>query len=205
MRNFLKIGVLGLQGAVSEHVSMFEKAFARQKLSGQAVVVRSLEDLKQCDALAIPGGESTTISRLLVRDSMFDFLSSHAQANNLPILGTCAGMVLLAKQGDKQVEKTKTRLLEVMDFKVDRNFFGGQCESFEVPLKLSFLSYSFPGIFIRSPVAENVRGGAKTVCRHNGAVVGVEQGPHLAVSFHPELSNDSRIHEYFIKKVLESK
>jgi len=200
----LKIGVLGLQGAVSEHVRSFESAFEKNKIAGSAFSVRSLSQLEQCDAVAIPGGESTTISRLLIHDNMFDFLSEQARCNNLPILGTCAGMILLAKQGDKQVEKTKTRLLGVMDFRVDRNFFGGQRESFELPLKLSFLQSNFPGVFIRSPVAENVWGGARVVCRCNNSIVGVEQGPHLALSFHPELSGDLRIHEYFIKNVLES-
>ncbi len=201
----LKIGVLGVQGAVSEHLAMLQTAFQMCDLQGEAFAVRTTPQLKSCDGLVIPGGESTTISRLLEKNDWFGYVSLESRELELPILGTCAGMVLLASEGDKQVERTGQKLLGAMDFRVDRNFFGGQQESFQAPLRVSFLSSSFPGVFIRAPVAERVWGAAKAVCRYDGAIVGVQQGPHLALSFHPELSCDSRIHEYFIKKVLDHK
>ena len=125
----MRVGVVGVQGDVSEHVDAVRRAMEEEGLSGDAVTVRRPLDLAKVDALTIPGGESTTISKLLVKFELFDGILRRAE-EGMPILGTCAGCILLAKEGDDQVSKTDTRLLGLMDMAVDRNAFGRQRESF---------------------------------------------------------------------------
>ena len=118
----------------------------------------------------------------------------------MPVWGTCAGLVLMAKKGDAQVKKTGQKLLELMDFEVERNAFGRQRESFEAELDVGGIK-KFPAVFIRGPAIANVWGECKVLARFGGKIVAAEQGNFLATAFHPELSEDARVHEYFLNKL----
>ena len=132
----IRIGVLGLQGAFSEHVDALQAAFAKAGIEGRAATIRRKEELEALDGLVMPGGESTTISKLLRTFELHDLLVRRAKEEDFPILGTCAGMILLSRQGDGQVDRTDTRLLGLMDMAVNRNAFGLQRESFEASLDI---------------------------------------------------------------------
>ena len=126
----MKIGIISLQGAVPEHINMISQALDNLGLSGEAVAVRHPKELSESSALILPGGESTTISKLIKRFDLHDPLIKAAE-EGVPIMGTCAGCILMAKEGDEEVAKTKTELLKIMDMRVDRNAFGRQRESFK--------------------------------------------------------------------------
>ena len=193
----MRIGVIGVQGDVAEHEAAMASALAAMGHQGQVVVVRRPGDLDGLGALAIPGGESTTISRMMNARGLFD-RARDAIADGLPVMGTCAGCVLLASQGDRQVERTGTRLMEVMDMAVDRNAFGGQRESFEAVLNVEGFDSPYPCVFIRAPAISRTWGACRTLASFNGAVVMAAQDNMLAMSFHPELTGDTRVHEMFI-------
>ncbi|MGE5379303.1 MAG: pyridoxal 5'-phosphate synthase glutaminase subunit PdxT [Candidatus Saccharibacteria bacterium] len=196
----MKAGVVAVQGAAPEHVRALSKAISNMGISGSVVTVRRPEELQEVSCVVIPGGESTTISKLLRRFDLQGPLIRRGQ-EGMPIMGTCAGCVLLAKEGDEEVEKTGTQLLGLMDMAVDRNAFGRQRESFEAPLDIKGLEGRFPGVFIRGPVIRRVWGGCEVLCRHDDKIVMVRQGNIVALSFHPELSGDTRIHEMFLAMV----
>jgi len=189
----LRVGVIGVQGAVSEHLDMLKQCDAN------SLWVRKTKDLENISALIIPGGESTTISRLMIESDLFDVVKTLGE-QGMPIYGTCAGLVLLAKQGDGLVKKTEQRLLELMDMKIQRNAFGNQKESFETEISLDDIG-KYPGIFIRAPAIEKVWGDCKVLAKYNDKIVAARQGNLLATSFHPELTNDKRIHEFFIEMI----
>lgn len=197
----MRIGVTALQGAVSEHISAFESAFSAMGVAGTAVPVRSVADLKGVRALAIPGGESTTISKLLVKNGLYDEVIGKAE-EGMPILGTCAGCILLAKEGDFQVDSTETKLLGLMDMSVSRNAFGRQRESFEARLKIDGLEGGdFHAVFIRAPAIEDTWGKCAPLAKLEGLTVAARQDNLIGLAFHPELSGDTRIHELFITMV----
>ncbi len=187
----MDISVIGVQGAVSEHIEATRKAMQNLCLKGKVVWARSRGDVEKSGAAIIPGGESTTISRLIERNGFLPALEK------MPIFGTCAGMVLLASEGDSQVEQTGQVLLKRMDFQVDRNAFGRQRESFQAGIQI--FGKPFEAVFIRAPAARAVFGKAKAVATFGGRIVAVEQGNCLALSFHPELTGDTRLHEHFLK------
>jgi 5'-phosphate synthase pdxT subunit len=193
----MKIGVVSVQGAFPEHISSSLQALRRSRIEGQAVAVRRLQDLEGVDAIIIPGGESTAIAKLLWRFGLHQRLVEMAGAG-IPIMGTCAGLVLLAKEGDEQVQRTDTRLLGLMDMAVDRNAFGRQRESFEAELDIEGLDGPFPAVFIRAPLITRTWGDCQVLARYEGRIVMARQGNLLALSFHPELSCDTRIHEMLI-------
>ena len=193
----MKVGVISVQGAFPEHLAATRQAMLSLGLRGRAVAVRRKSDLDGSDAIIIPGGESTAISRLLVRFGLHERIVDMAKAGT-PIMGTCAGLVLLAKEGDEEVERTGTALLGLMDMAVNRNAFGRQRESFESPLDIKGLDSPFPGVFIRAPVIRKVWGECEEMCRYNGGVVMARQGKIIALSFHPELSHDLRIHQMLL-------
>jgi 5'-phosphate synthase pdxT subunit len=200
----IKVGVVAVQGAVSEHLEAFGRAFHDSGRKGQAVPVRRLKDLDGVQALAIPGGESTTISKLLQKFGLFDEIVRRAE-NGMPVLGTCAGLVLLAKEGDEEVRKTGTRLLGLMDMAVDRNAFGRQKESFEAELAIDIagpdFKRPFPAVFIRAPAITTVWGRCKALAKVENVVVLAEQGSLMAAAFHPELTPDTRIHWRLLEKL----
>ncbi|MCK4367035.1 MAG: pyridoxal 5'-phosphate synthase glutaminase subunit PdxT [Thermoplasmata archaeon] len=193
----MKIGVLSVQGAVSEHVEMTDGALRDLGRSGSAVVVRRVDQIEGIDSLIIPGGESTTISRLIDRQGLRDSIIKRGQ-EGMPIMGTCAGCVLMARAGDDDVERTDTKLLSLMDMKVVRNAFGGQRESFEAELDTVLFEEPFHGVFIRAPAMTEVWEDCAALARLDEHVVMAGQADFLAVAFHPELSGDSRIHRYFL-------
>jgi len=196
----MRVGVVGVQGDVSEHVDAVRRAMEEEGLSGDAVTVRRPLDLAKVDALTIPGGESTTISKLLVKFELFDGILRRAE-EGMPILGTCAGCILLAKEGDDQVSKTDTRLLGLMDMAVDRNAFGRQRESFEGEVDVTILDKPFRGVFIRAPEILRTWGRCSAIGTLQGRIVLAQQGRLVAAAFHPELSGDLRIYKWFLRLV----
>jgi 5'-phosphate synthase pdxT subunit len=196
-----KIGVIAIQGNVSEHVTALEKTLAERGERGEVVTIKHRGIVESCDALAIPGGESTTIGRLMQRERMFEEIKTAVAENDIPILGTCAGLVLLAKEGVEDSVKTGQPLLGLMDTTVKRNAFGRQRESFEVSLPMSIFDEPFPAVFIRAPDITHAAENVEVLATFDGHIVAAQQGKLLALSFHPELTKDRRIHHYFIDLV----
>ena len=195
----MKIGVIGLQGAVSEHIEAVKRAMPKIGIRGEAIWVDEPEHLEGVDGIIIPGGESTTIGKLMQFTDTFDRVKKLAEAG-LPILGTCAGLVVLAKRGDEQVTKTGQPLLGLINVAVVRNAFGRQRESFEADIHIPILGKEpFRGVFIRAPAVKEVWDDAKVISEFMGKIVGVKQHNMVAVAFHPELTYDTRLHEYFLK------
>jgi len=195
-----RAGVVGLQGDVSEHIEALGRAFADMGVKGEAIWVRRPADLERVDALAIPGGESTTISKLLVRFGLFDRVR-HRAAEGMPVLGTCAGMIVMCKHGDDEVERTSTRLLGLLDAEVDRNAFGRQRESFEADLSVEGIGGPpLHAVFIRAPAIVRTWGACRPLASLEGHVVMARQGDLLAASFHPELTPDTRVHRMLLER-----
>ena len=189
----MKIGVLALQGAFIEHEQVLKR------LCADAIEVRLPKDLAGLDGLIIPGGESTTIGKLAVQYGLIDPMREMAQAGKA-VWGTCAGMIFMSKDVGRDQP-----LLKLMDVKVQRNAFGRQVDSFEADLNVKGIDKTFHAIFIRAPLIESVGAGVEvlaTVDRdHAPAIVAARQGNLLATSFHPELSNDDRFHQLFLKMI----
>ncbi len=196
----MRAGVVSVQGAFPEHIDTFNRAMKALGIDGKTVSVRRKRDLEGVDCLALPGGESTTISKLLRRFDLFDDLMEMGESG-VPVMGTCAGCVLLSKEGDEQVIRTGTELLGLMDISVRRNAFGRQRESFEAMLDVKGLESPFPSVFIRAPVIERVWGDCQPYCVYDDRIVMARQGNLLALSFHPELCADTRIHEMLIRMI----
>jgi 5'-phosphate synthase pdxT subunit len=188
----MKIGVLALQGAFVEHSHVIER------LGAEAVAVRLPSQLLGLEGLIIPGGESTTMSRLMAEYHLIQPLKELAKGG-LPILGTCAGMILMAKS----VPDFTLQTLGLMDITVRRNAFGSQVDSFEADLEMPVLGRpSFHAVFIRAPIIEAADSTVEVLARlPDGAAVAARQGKLLAVAFHPELTTDVRLHQYFLDMV----
>src|SRR5207244_6381684 len=197
----MRIGVVGVQGDVSEHVDAVVRAMKEYGKQGEAIAVRRPEDLARVDGLTIPGGESTTISKLLVKLGLFDEIVRRGTEDAMPIMGTCAGCILLSKDAGIQADKTKTKLLGLMDMAVDRNAFGRQRESFEADLVVDGLDAPFHCVFIRAPAILRTWGACTPLARHQDRIVLARQSPLIASAFHPELSGDLRIHRWFLDLV----
>lgn len=189
----LKIGILNLQGAVSEHLDITNQAIHNLNIDGEAINIRYSEELEDCNGVIISGGESTVIGKLIFRRGIDKVIKE----NNIPVFGTCAGMVLLAKKID-----FKQPLLGLMDIEVERNAFGSQKNSFET--NISFLGEEFPGVFIRAPALKNYdkSKNMEVLASLNNKIIAIKQDHNIAMSFHPELTNNTFIHEYFLKEVL---
>jgi 5'-phosphate synthase pdxT subunit len=185
----MKIGVLGLQGSFIEHIAMLSR------LGIETVDVRLPESLDAISGLIIPGGESTTISKLLRDFKLTEKIKKLGKAG-LPILGTCAGLIMLANR----VTGNSVEPLGLMDITVNRNAFGRQVDSFEADIPVTVLGEKpFPCVFIRAPVVEYVGEGVEVLARlQNGRIVAAKQGKLLALAFHPELTADTRFHQYFL-------
>ena len=193
----MKIGVLAAQGAFVEHIATL------QRLDIDTVPIRLPLQLASLDGLIIPGGESTSISRLMWGYDLMDEIRKLAE-NGLPVMGTCAGMILLAKE---ILDSDGVKSIGVMDITVRRNAFGRQNESFETDLSIPALGEkAFPGIFIRAPLIEQVKNGVETLATlADGTIVAARQKKMLALSFHPELTEDLRFHRYFLDIVTGDK
>lgn len=189
----MKIGVIALQGNVEEHVEALSRVFR-----GEIVKIKHKGTVPSCDAIIIPGGESTTLCRLAWSEGIAQEIIERAR-QGMPIMGTCAGLILLASRGDDDVKKTRQKLLGLMDTTVDRNAFGRQRESFEAPLDVSCISGGpFNAVFIRAPAIVSAGKGVEALATLDGRIVAARQGNMLALAFHPELTDDARIHEYFM-------
>jgi 5'-phosphate synthase pdxT subunit len=191
----MKIGVLALQGDFAEHIKMLKQ------LNVETAEVRLPEHLKGLDGLIIPGGESTTIGKLAVAYQLMEPLREFGQRH--AIWGTCAGAIFLSKDVSREQP-----LLEMMDIKVRRNAFGRQIDSFETDLNIPELKQAtgtkedYHAVFIRAPIIESVGGDVKVLAKvDDGRIVAAQQGHLLATSFHPELTDDMRFHEYFLSLV----
>jgi 5'-phosphate synthase pdxT subunit len=186
----MKVGVLGLQGDVREHVRALEGVGAT------AVVVRHAHEVDDVDGLVLPGGESTTIGKLLDRFELLAPIAARARAG-MPLYGTCAGMILMAAE-TVGAEEAAHRL-GVLDCTVRRNAYGRQVDSFEADLEVSGLAGGpFRAVFIRAPVVERTGAAIEVLARCEGVPVLLRQGSLLASSFHPEMTGDARIHELFV-------
>jgi 5'-phosphate synthase pdxT subunit len=197
-----RIGVIAIQGDVEEHVIALEKTLAERGAQGEVIKIKHRGMVGSCDALVIPGGESTTIGRLMQRENILAEIKTAVEECELPILGTCAGMVLLAKEGDEEVAKTGQPLLGLMDVKVKRNAFGRQRESFEVLLKMSIFEEPFPAVFIRAPALTKASDDVEVLATFDKLIVAAKQRNMIALAFHPELTEDRRIHHYFLETFL---
>jgi 5'-phosphate synthase pdxT subunit len=184
----MRVGVLALQGAFREHAEML------RRLGHEAVEVRLPEHLDGLEALILPGGESTTIGKLMETFRLREPLRAFATSGR-PVWGTCAGMILLARDVGRQQP-----LLDLMDVRVRRNAFGRQVDSFETPVAIPALGEPpFPAVFIRAPSIESVGAGVDVLATlPDGTIVAARQGHLLATSFHPELTDDPRLHAYFL-------
>jgi 5'-phosphate synthase pdxT subunit len=189
----VKVGVLALQGAFREHREVLDA------LGVEAVEVRTPEALGALDALILPGGESTTMSKLLDTSELREPLAA-LLADELPVLGTCAGMILLAR--DVLDGRPDQRSFGAIDIAVRRNGYGRQRDSFEAQLDVAGLAGGpFPGVFIRAPLVESVGPGTDVLASHDGVPVLLRSGPVWVSSFHPELSGDLRLHQLFLEEV----
>lgn len=190
-----RIGVLALQGAVSEHIDAFRQALATIDPSGRSSVisVRHADEISSLDGLAIPGGESTTISRLIDKNQMRRQIEEFEGG----IFATCAGMVLMATDvGDSRI-----RTLGLIEMNVERNAFGRQRESFETDLEITGFDTPYHAIFIRAPKATSCGPGVEIISKIGKGIVAVRKGYHYALAFHPELSTDPRIHIRFVQEL----
>jgi 5'-phosphate synthase pdxT subunit len=191
-KSLTKIGVLALQGAFERHQRVF------QKLGVDAVQVRMPADLAEVDALVMPGGESTTMSQLLESSELFEPISLRIK-QGLPVFGTCAGMILLSK---KILDGRDDQLsFEAIDIDVQRNAYGRQIDSFEAEIKIDSLDNSFNAVFIRAPRIVSLGSDVQALAYCGDDVVLARQDNILVASFHPELANDVRLHELFLKGV----
>jgi 5'-phosphate synthase pdxT subunit len=188
----MKVGVLGLQGDVREHERALERAAA------VPVVVRRPDELASVDGLVIPGGESTTIGKLLDRFGLLEPLR-HRADEGMPLFGTCAGMILMAAAIEGSQDAPHR--LEVMDIAVRRNAYGRQVDSFEADLDVAGLDRPLRAAFIRAPVVERAGPDVEVLASLDGRPVLVRQGALLASSFHPEMTGDERIHRLFVRLV----
>ncbi|HVF32136.1 MAG TPA: pyridoxal 5'-phosphate synthase glutaminase subunit PdxT [Acidimicrobiales bacterium] len=185
-----KVGILALQGAVREHAS------AVAELGAHPVEVRTAEDLSGVDALILPGGESTTMSLLLETSGLHEPVAARL-AEGMPAFGTCAGMILLAS--DVLDGRPDQRFFGAIDLTVRRNAFGRQVDSFETTLDVDGLGAGFDAVFIRAPFVERAGDGVEVLATVDGHPVLCRSGPVLVSAFHPELSDDLRIHELFLR------
>ena len=192
----VKVGILNLQGAVSEHYDMARKAVEKLGVDVDVVPVRYADDVRTCDGIIISGGESTVIGKLIHKRGIDKVIKD----NDIPVFGTCAGMILLGKKTD-----FNQPLLGLMDIDVKRNKYGRQKDSFEATIEI--FDQKYPGVFIRAPSLasyDESKDDIKVLSTFNGKIIAIQQGNNIAMSFHPELTDDTLIHEYFIKTILDS-
>jgi 5'-phosphate synthase pdxT subunit len=201
----IKVGVLGIQGDIEENILSTVEALKKLNLRGTVESVRYSESIAELDGLILPGGESTVIGSLLsIQGKVFQTIEKKI-TEGMPVLGTCAGLIMLSKRTyDKVIGETKQKLFGMLDVVIERNAFGRQHESFEVDLEIPVLGKEpFRGIFIRSPIVNNVGESVTILTKLNDKIVAVKQNNIIGTSFHPELSADRRLHELFIKDILE--
>lgn len=180
-----------MQGAYGKHAQLLKSIGCGYTL------IRSISELQQCRALIIPGGESTAMTQIMRRYCMTKPLINFARKN--PVFGTCAGLILMAEKADDP----RVDVLNLLPFTIARNAYGRQAESFNAALTLSFeqSNLKFPGVFIRAPKIENIHSCIDVLATHKNSPVLISKNNYLAATFHPELTNDSRIHRYWLDQI----
>ena len=196
----MKLGILSVQGAFLEHELSLKRSSKRLDFKADIYRVKSSQDISNLDGFVIPGGESSTISRLIEKFEMSQIIKEKAD-QGMPIMGTCAGSILMASEGDEAVQKSNTSLLSLMNTSVKRNAFGRQRYSFECGVDIKGICQNFPAVFIRAPAMAECRDNCKSLAQVDGTTIAAEQDNLISLVFHPELTEDLRIHEYFLEKV----
>ena len=202
----LNIGVLSVQGDVAENLSSTQDALKELGQEGIVHAVKTPEQITELDGLIIPGGESTMIGKLSLINGSLKQIKEKIEAG-MPVLGICAGLILLSKEAkDRVVGETDQPLLDLLDVQVERNSFGRQQDSFEVEISMDSINIpKFNGVFIRAPSIVEVGDNVETVSKFNEKIVAVKQNNMLGTAFHPELTSDVSLHKYFVNMIKQSK
>lgn len=198
----LRVGVLAVQGAVSEHVDALRRAAEAEGMDVEVVTVRTPADLERVRGLILPGGESTTISRLLRSSGIQEPLLARARTGDLALYGTCAGMILLSARATHDVADKDIQLLGLLEAEVDRNAYGRQRDSFEATADVAGVGV-VPTVYIRAPVLTEVWGKTEVMARDRKGIVVARRGRVLGSAFHPELTGDVRMHQAFLRMCAE--
>ena len=195
----LNFGVLSIQGDVLENILSVKAAIDALDIDGTVVGVRTPDEISIVDGLVIPGGESTTIGQLSMVNGSLTVLKDKIE-QGMPVLGICAGMIMLSKTvQDKVVGKIDQPLLDILDIKLERNSFGRQRESFESDISLNSIGIpSFNGVFIRAPSISDVGSDVEVLSKFNEKIIAVKKNNIIGVAFHPELTSDISVHKYFV-------
>lgn len=202
----LNVGVLSIQGDVQENILSAKAALDELGIDGKVTDVKTPEEISQLDGLIIPGGESTTIGKLSLVNGSLKTVKEKIQ-NGMPVLGICAGMIMLSNTAnDRVIGKTDQPLLDILDIKLERNSFGRQKQSFESDISMDSINIpKFNGVFIRAPSVSDVGSDVEVLCKFNDRIVAVKKGNVIGTAFHPELTSDTSLHKYFINLVNTSK
>ena len=198
----ITVGVLSIQGDVQENLLSTKTALDELDIDGKVVSVKTPDEISQLDGLIIPGGESTTIGHLSLANDSLKVLKEKIDGG-MPVLGICAGMIMLSKTAnDKVVGKIDQPLLNILDIKLERNSFGRQRESFETDVSMDSINIQkFNGVFIRAPSVSDVGSDIEILAKHNEKIVAIKKGNVIGTAFHPELTNDTSLHKYFVNLI----
>lgn len=204
-KSSITIGVLGFQGDIEENVAATQQALQELQVDGTVDLVRYPEEMEKVDGLILPGGESMVQGTLAAIQRSLPIIKKRI-SEGMPVLGTCAGMIMLSKRAyDRVVGDTKQKLIGNLDIVIERNAFGRQNESFEADLAIGMLGKeAFKGVFIRAPAVSEVGKDVEVIAKLNNKVVAVRQKNIIGTAFHPELSGDSRMHKQLVKMALEN-
>ena len=202
----LNVGILAIQGDVQENLLSTRRAYEELGIEGNVQEVKTADDISKLDGLIIPGGESTTIGQLSLVNSSLKVIKEKIE-QGMPVLGICAGLILLSKTADDRVMgKTEQPLLEMLDVNLERNSFGRQRESFEADISMGSIGIpKFKGVFIRAPSVSETGSDVEVLSKFNEKIVAVKKGNIIGTSFHPELTKDVSLHKYFVNLVKENK
>ena len=202
----INVGILAIQGDVQENINATKKAFTELGIDGKVTAVKTPEEIANIDGLILPGGESTTIGHLSLVNSSLKKIKEKIE-KGMPVLGICAGMIMLSKTADDRVVgKTNQPLLEFLDIKLERNSFGRQRDSFQANITMDSIKIpKFNGVFIRAPAVSETGSGIEVLSKFNEKIVAIKKGNIIGTAFHPELTSDSSLHKYFLNLVKASK
>ena len=192
----VNIGIIGVQGTILEHANTIKRLFSETNTDGEIFIIRDKNQLEKVDGLIIPGGETTTISKILAKTGLYDKILDRIKRKNIAIMGTCAGCVVLSEKIINSSSEIKC--LNAIKMHVKRNAFGRQKESFEQEINIKGFSKPYNAIFIRAPIIEKTFDDCEILAKINDKIIMARQDNFLAISFHPELTDDLRIHKYFL-------
>jgi 5'-phosphate synthase pdxT subunit len=202
----ITIGVLGFQGDIEENVAATKQALREMQIDGSVELVRYPEEVEKVDGLIMPGGESTVQSTLAAIQRSLPLIKKRI-SEGMPVLGTCAGMIMLSRRAfDRVIGDTKQKLIGNLDIVIERNAFGRQNDSFEADLAVGVLGKEvFKGVFIRAPAVSEVGKDVEVIAKLNNRIVAVKQKNIIGTAFHPELSGDFRMHKHLVKMAVDFK